>query len=182
MLILHVVAAGISLLDHLEQPWLATDDLPGSPIEVREALQWAVSGPRQELDWERLKLAGLPQTQAGADPDMAAEWTSITAITAQPRYASAQGHAYVFLATDTNDGLRAATLVAARYQRTSTRYLHEPLATRWPPVEPGDVYVCRIPALNLGKRRRRAPRGDHSARSDGWSPTLLGRPVTATGK
>lgn len=152
MLILHVVPVGLSLLDHLEQPVLAVDELPGSAITVSDALQWA-GGQTRELDWDRLELAGLPRVHAQADRRLAAEWTSVAAITAERRSGSVDGHAYLFLATDTDDGLRAAALIAARYQRTTTRYLHEPLTAGRLALEPGDVYVCRIPGLNLGIRQ-----------------------------
>lgn len=151
MLILHVVPVGLSLLDHLEQPALAVDELPGSAVTVSDALRWA-AGQTEELDWKRLELAGLPRTHAAADPSYAAEWTSVAAITAERRYAAVDGEAYMFLATDTDDGLRAATLVAARYHRTTTRYVHEPLHAGHPLLEPGDVYLCRIPDLDLGLR------------------------------
>jgi hypothetical protein len=139
MLILHVVPVGLSLLDHIE--------LPDSTITAREALAWA-TGPTQELDWQRLASAGL--APVSVPEDSAAEWTSIAAVMREPRYASAGGEAYVFLATDTDDGVCAATLVAARYQHTTVHYLHEPLAARRRVLEPGDVYLCRIPDLDLG--------------------------------
>lgn len=153
MLILHLVPVGLSLLNHLEQPVLARDELPGSAITVRDALRWAAGGPTWELDWARLELAGLPRSQAASDPADAAEWTSIAAITAERRHAAAAGHAYLFLATDTDDGLRAAALVAARYHRGTTRYLHEPLTAGRLLLEPGDVVICRIPDLNLGETK-----------------------------
>jgi hypothetical protein len=144
MLILHLVPVGLSLLDHIESP--------DSALTVREALQHAATGPTQQLDWGRLGPAGLPRPATAADAGMAAEWTSLTATTAQPRYASVAGEAYVFIATDTDDGLRAATLIAERYQHSAIHYLDEPLAAGRPVLEPDDVYVCRIPDLDLGIR------------------------------
>ncbi len=142
MLIMHLVPVGLSLLDDIE--------LPDSPLTVREALQHAATDPHRELDWNRLGPAGVPRPTATFDNRSAAEWTSIAATTSEPRYASVDGEAYVFIATDTDEGLRAATLVAERYQHSAIRYLDEPLASGSPGLEPGDVYVCRVLDLNLG--------------------------------
>ncbi|MFN2497424.1 MAG: hypothetical protein ABR608_16220 [Pseudonocardiaceae bacterium] len=146
MLIVHLVPVGLSLLDHVE--------LPDPPVAARDALRHAAPGPRHELDWDRLGPAGMPQL-ATTDPLMAAEWTSIRSSLTGPRYASVDGEAYVFLATDTDQGLRAATLLTQPYQRSTVpystvRYLDEPLAAGRPMLEPGDVSVCRIPDLDLG--------------------------------
>ncbi|MGH4020383.1 MAG: hypothetical protein ACRDT0_14340 [Pseudonocardiaceae bacterium] len=145
MLLLHLVPVGLSLLKkgHVE--------FPDSPLTARQALQHASTGPRHELDWGRLGPAGLPRLAAGLGTDTAAEWTSIAAIRDERRYASVQGEAYLFIATDTTDGLRAATLVAERYQDSAIRYVDEPLAARRGEVlEPGDGCVYRIPDLDLG--------------------------------
>lgn len=141
MLIVHLVSVGLSLLDEIESP--------ESPLTARDALLHAAVGPRRELDWARLGPAGMPRLSTTA-PDMAAEWTSIASSLNDPRYACVDGEAYVFLATDTDQGLRAATLLSQPYQRSSARYLDEPLAAGRPVLEPGDVVVCRIPDLDLG--------------------------------
>lgn len=146
MFLLHLVPVGLSLVEkgHLE--------FPDSLLTARQALQHAATGPRHELDWDRLGPAGLPRLAAGLGTDTAAEWTSIAAIRDEPRYASRDGEAYVFIATDTHEGLRAAALVAERYQDSTIHYLDEPLtAERREVLEPGDVSLCRIPDLDLGK-------------------------------
>ncbi len=59
----------------------------------------------------------------------------------------------MLIATDSDAGLRAATLVAARYQHTTIRYVHEPLTVGRLLIRVGDVYICRIPDLDLGARQ-----------------------------
>jgi hypothetical protein len=147
MLLLHLVPVGLSLLDK------GRLEFPGSAITAQQALQYAATGQRHELDWDRLGPAEFPRRlAAGFGTDTAAEWTSIAAIREESRYASAQGDAFAFIATDTDGGLRAATLVAERYRQSAIRYLDEPLtAGRNDVLEPGDVYVCRVPDLDLGR-------------------------------
>jgi len=159
MRILHLIPVGRSLLDQIDrgalptlQSALAIDELPGSADTVGEALQRAI-GRHHELDLDYLGLTGVSRAALAVDSSMAAEWTSVSAVAGEPRYGPADGHAYVFIATDSDDGLRAATLVAMRYQHTTIRYLHEPLTVGRLLVKPGDVYVCRIPDLDLGARQ-----------------------------
>jgi len=158
MRILHLIPVGLSLLDQIDRgvlpalrPALAVDELPGTADTVGEALQQATDRHR-ELDLNHLGLTGVPRTAGALDPSMAAEWTSVTAVAAEPRHGAAGGEAYVFIATDSDGGLRAATLVAARYRRTTMRYLHEPVTTGRLLFKPGEVYICRIPDLDLGNR------------------------------
>lgn len=155
MLILHLIPVGLSLLDQIKQgtlpalqPALAVDTLPDSVDTVAEALRHA-TGRNHELDLNHLGLTGVPRTASAVDTGMAAEWTSVAAIAGERRSGTVDGEAYVLIATDTDDGLRAATLLAGRYQST-IRYLDEPLTAGRPVLEPGDVYICRIPHLNLG--------------------------------
>lgn len=156
MRILHLIPVGRSLLEQIDRgvlptlrPALAVDELPGSVDKVREVLSQA-TGQNHELDLNRLGLVGMPRTASALDPSMAAEWTSVTAVAAEPRHGAVDGEAYVFIATDSDEGLRAAILVAARYQHTTIHYLHEPLTVGTLLIRPGDVYVCRIPDLDLG--------------------------------
>ncbi|HKR49616.1 MAG TPA: hypothetical protein VJT72_08545 [Pseudonocardiaceae bacterium] len=155
MLTLHLVPVGRSLLSQIEQgilptlrSALAVDELLADT--VGEALRQATGG-NHELDLKRLGLADVSRSASAADASLAAEWTSVAAVAAKRRYSAVDGEAYVFIATDTDDGLRAATLVAARYQST-IHYLHEPLSVGRPALEPCGVYVCRIPDLDLGFR------------------------------
>ena len=159
MRLLHLIPVGRSLLDQIDrgvlpalQPALAVDELPDSADTVGEALQRA-TGQHHELDMHHLGLTDVPRAASAADSSMAAEWTSVSALADESRYGAVDGQAYVFIASDSDDGLRAATLVAARYRHITIRYLHEPLTVGCPPVDPGDVYVCRIPDLDLGARQ-----------------------------
>ncbi|MDQ3154098.1 MAG: hypothetical protein M3R63_21050 [Actinomycetota bacterium] len=159
MRLLHLIPVGRSLLDQIDrgtlpalQSALAVDELPGSADTVGEALQRA-TGQHHELDLDYLGLTGMSRATSTVDSSMAAEWTSVSAVAAEPRYDAVDGQAYVFIATDSDDGLRAATLVATRYQHTTIRYLHEPLTIGPLLVKLGDVYVCRIPDLDLGVRQ-----------------------------
>ncbi|MGH3942390.1 MAG: hypothetical protein ACRDTG_27970 [Pseudonocardiaceae bacterium] len=159
MRILHLIPVGLSLLEQIRngvlptlRSALAVDELPDSVDKVHEALSQA-TGSSYELDLNRLGLTGVPRTASALDSSMAAEWTSVTAVAAESRHGAMDGEAYVFLATDSDDGLRAAILVAARYLRTTMHYLHEPLTLGTVLVKPGDVYVCRIPDLDLGNRQ-----------------------------
>ncbi len=145
MRLLHLIPVGRSLLDQIDrgvlpalQPALAVDELPDSADTVGEALQRA-TGQHHELDMHHLGLTDMPRAASVADSSMAAEWTSVSALADESRYGAVDGHAYVFIASDSDDGLRAATLVAARYQHITIRYLHEPLTVGCPPVDPGDV-------------------------------------------
>ncbi|MGH3912146.1 MAG: hypothetical protein ACRDTC_01850 [Pseudonocardiaceae bacterium] len=158
MLVLHVIPVGRSLLDQIARGTLpelrsalVADELPGLAVTVSEALRQA-TGRNQELDLDCLGLTDVPRTVSALGPAMAAEWTSMAAVAAERRYGVVDGETCVFIATDTEDGLRAATLLAARYQ-PAIRYLHEPLSAGRPVLEPGDVYVCRVPDLDLGIRK-----------------------------
>ncbi|MGH3842090.1 MAG: hypothetical protein ACRDS0_11690 [Pseudonocardiaceae bacterium] len=158
MPILHLIPVGVSLLKQIDDgnlplltSALADGELPGSADTVWEALSKA-TGPRHELDLDRLKLTGTPRATVASDPSMAAEWTSVRAVRDDADYSAAGGRAYVLIATDSDRGLRAATLVAMRYRHTTVRYLHEPLQAGPLAADPGDVYICRIPDLDLGER------------------------------
>ena len=155
MRILHLIPVGLSLLDKIERgalprlrSALAVDELPGSADTVRDALAQS-TGQRYELDLDRLGLTEVPRTASALDSSMAAEWTSVAAVRGEARYANVDGEACVFIATDNDLGLRAAVLVAAHYHHT-IYYLHEPLTVGRLAIRPGDVFVCRIPDLNLG--------------------------------
>ncbi|MGQ0776554.1 MAG: hypothetical protein ACT4NY_19365 [Pseudonocardiales bacterium] len=159
MRILHLIPVGLSLLDQIKalptlRSALAVDELPDAVYKVHEAL-FQAAGQDYVLDLNRLGLTGVHRAASALDPSMAAEWTSVKAIRAEIRHGAVtrdggvDGEAYVFIATDSDDGLRAAILVAACYQST-IHYLHEPLKVGNLLVRPGDVYVCRIPDLDLG--------------------------------
>lgn len=57
--------------------------------------------------------------------------------------------AYVLIASDTDDGLRSAIMVAAQYA-DRVIYIPEPIDARELRIEPRETYVFRIPRLDLG--------------------------------
>ncbi|MGH3623231.1 MAG: hypothetical protein ACRDQ5_15775 [Sciscionella sp.] len=96
----------------------------------------------QELSAEILDL--LRDAQASG----CAEWSGL----AKSGVEGVGDDAMVFVASDTNDGLRAAMLVAARYAHrdgVAVRYVHDP-ATGLPSVlRQRQILVVRVPRLNL---------------------------------
>jgi hypothetical protein len=80
---------------------------------------------------------------------MSAEWSSVAAA----RRSGVDGaDAVVLLASDTDEGLRSAFLVAARYPGQLC-YLDAPpsWSERPPPVSMGGVLLCRAPGLDLSR-------------------------------
>jgi hypothetical protein len=153
----HVVPVGISLLGRIDRGELAdlryarpapaqTDASPDGP--VRHQLRLA-TGADGLLAVDRL-LDGRERQQLRppTSHELSAEWSTVRAARdTQP----AGEDAVVLLATDTDDGLRSALLVAARYT-DQIRYLDDPLGWRHPPrVEEGGVYLCRAPGLDLAR-------------------------------
>jgi hypothetical protein len=83
------------------------------------------------------------------DAKLCAEWTSVAV---ERLRASESGAAYVLIASDTDDGLRSAIMVAGQYGPQVT-YVPEPLEARTMRIEPGQIYVFRIPGLDFGTSR-----------------------------
>ena len=147
--VLHVVPVGLSLTSkgkvQAVHGALPDDDLPlgGS---VGDLLETAAD------DVTTLLTAAQRAAIAATGTDACAEWSSIGTAHKQPTMADVDGQAYVLLATDTDEGLRDAVCVAARYG-TPVRYVHEPLQLGRLIVAPGEVYVCRVPHLDLSTKQ-----------------------------
>jgi hypothetical protein len=149
-LVLHIVPVGHSIVDSLA----GVDDLaalnsrlPVSGTSVREQLK-AHTGVHGVLD-----LSALLGTQAQAAArdvgwSAAAEWTSVALF--ENREAPYFRRSLLLIASDTDEGLRAATFVAARWhEEGAVRYADDPgqLPSR---MREGDVWIARIPQLRLG--------------------------------
>jgi hypothetical protein len=159
----HVVPVGISLLGRITagalpalEPVLRPTpaQIVGNPAgAVRERLRSATRADTV-LPLDRL----LDDVQVGQlrHPDsraLSAEWSTIHAARANQPGADA----IILLATDTDEGLRSALFVAARYP-TEIHYLDDPLRWDLPPqVIPGNVYLCRVPGLDLARSNLATP-------------------------
>jgi hypothetical protein len=88
------------------------------------------------LHLDRLLDRPVREALAVASADLCAEWASVRTVTDR-RSTPDTDAAYVLIATDTDDGLRAATLVAARYAPgVPIRYVDDP-HTGPAVIEPG---------------------------------------------
>jgi hypothetical protein len=87
---------------------------------------------------------------AGLGADFCAEWNSLRTVE--------EDEVLLFVASDTNDGLRAAVLVAAKYGRP-IQYIDSPLAPSAfrSAFEPGQIFVVRIPQLDLDPANGKKP-------------------------
>lgn len=147
---IHVVPVGLSLLTEGKLVSTQAGLLGESPSAggVQQLLQNASDDTVLDLD---ALLTRAQQTAAvTVGSDACAEWSALGAVAARPGADPRAAH--VLVASDTDDGLRAAVFVAARFGR-SVRYLDDPAAVRGDGLEPGEVVVCRIPDLDLGERR-----------------------------
>lgn len=81
------------------------------------------------------------------NPRLCAEWTSVAV---EQSRTSGPG-AFVLIASDTDDGLRSAVFVAGQYAPDRRiHYVDDPVgAALTMALEPGGVYVFRIPGLDL---------------------------------
>lgn len=155
--LMHVLPVGLSLLNVLKNrlpaasnaldPQRLAQDAQG--YRLAAVLARATTYPDHEL-----RLDGLlaePAREALVHPareHLCAEWASVRLV-AQGQPAPPGVVAYVLIATDTDDGLRAATLVAARYANGKLlRYLDDP-GTGPLAIEPDTVSIYRIPGLDL---------------------------------
>ena len=79
---------------------------------------------------------------------LCAEWTSVTVAS---RDRSDDGRCHVLIASDTDDGLRSAVLVAGQYAPDDRmiHYIDDPITAADLEFEPGAVYVFRIPLLDF---------------------------------
>jgi hypothetical protein len=128
-------------------------DDPGNPSRsVHVELERLTDPTTRVLDLHRvLSSEDEWAVVLGATTDACAEWTA-TEVPDPPGWAGPNGHSYVLIASDTNDGLRSAVLTAARYTANRTmRYVAEPTAAPDREIEPGEVVLYRIPGLNLAR-------------------------------
>jgi hypothetical protein len=156
-LVMHVLPVGQSLLDNIGK----SGDLAAlSPVlsdprySVHDQLRQATDGTTHALDLGRVLTTEKAREAARTgDYRVSAEWTSV-AVHRAGRRVDVTAEAFVLIASDTDEGLRAATLVAAQYADEHTlRYIAEPTAAGHLRIEPGEVRIVRIPDLDLGKKQ-----------------------------
>lgn len=98
-------------------------------------LRQILTTPRQ---WDEVR---------SSDWQLCAEWTSLT-VASHAR--SDDGCCHVLIASDTDDGLRSAVLVAGQYALGERiHYVDDPVDAANLEMEPGAVYVFRIPRLDF---------------------------------
>lgn len=158
MKILHVLTTGGSLLDAIEDrrdddySLLAGALLPGSDT-VHEMLLAARTGQAGALGLDGL-LSPVQQSLLAASPTVdAAEWTSVHTVRIDTGLLDVGTEGYLYLASDTDSGLRAATFLAVGHEPRSVHYVPEPLAHGGEFVLPDQAWICRIPRLDLGRTR-----------------------------
>jgi len=161
-LTMHVLPVGLSLLTKAQaesslrelrsvlRP--ATFDDPANPDrKVSVELVRLTDPTTRRLDLDSV-LVTPAQWQAvrSQEPRLCAEWTSV----AVERSRSGGQAGYVLIASDTDDGLRSAVLVAGQYAPDrQIHYVHEPIgATPSLTIEAGEVYVFRIPGLDFATK------------------------------
>jgi hypothetical protein len=158
---MHVLPVGRSLLGRVEaEPALAAlesvlrpgmFDPAGNPAQKVAAELARLADPRTGL--LNLRDILIEDAQRAVlrsdDPKLCAEWTSVAV---ERLRAAESGAAYVLIASDTDDGLRSAIMVAGQYAEHVT-YVPEPTKARDMRIEPGEVYLFRIPDLDLGTGR-----------------------------
>jgi hypothetical protein len=158
---MHVLPVGRSLLGRVEaEPALAAlgsvlrpgmFDPAGNPAQKVAVELARLADPRTgvlNLRDDLLEDAARAVLHSG-DPKLCAEWTSVAV---ERLRAAETGAAYVLIASDTDDGLRSAIMVAGQYAERIT-YVPEPTEARNMRIEPGEVYLFRIPDLDLGTGR-----------------------------
>lgn len=130
----------------------------GPERPVRDAVR-AATGDACRLDLDALPGAFDMVRAAHSHPKLCAEWESVHEEMGDPPPGDPHdGHAYVFIGTDTELGLRAGVLIAAGTAGSAdppsvVRYVDDPDTEdfRATAITPGDVYLCRVPGLDLAK-------------------------------
>jgi hypothetical protein len=158
---MHVLPVGRSLLGRIAtEPALAV-----LKSVLRPGTFAVAANPRQRVAAELARLADPPtgvldlhdvlpdEAQRVAvrsnDPKLCAEWTSVAV---ERLRAGDTDAASVLIASDTDDGLRSAVMVAGQYAERVT-YVPEPIKARDMRIEPRRVYLFRIPGLDLGTEK-----------------------------
>jgi hypothetical protein len=161
-LTMHVLPVGLSLLVKAEQepsplkklraalkPTSITDTADPDRLVSAELARHTDPATRQ-LDLDAVLTPEQQECVRQGGPKLCAEWTSVAVEKSRPGSSGGRG-AWVLIASDTDDGLRSAVLVAAQYApQRRIHYLHEPIPVA--PglvIEPGEVYVFRIPGLDF---------------------------------
>ncbi|WP_431956889.1 hypothetical protein [Nocardia lijiangensis] len=159
--VLNIIPVGLSILDEL--------DTTGQLTPLAHSLDPHALGSGNDVVRNEIKrhLAanhvidlpallgpahGLPRS-AYAEHHLCAEWTALAVEHNNPVPGDPDdGHAYVYLASDTNKGLRAATLLAAGSAEHphQLRYIDDTTETAFRESElvRGHAYICRIPGLD----------------------------------
>lgn len=160
MNVLHLLTTGTSLLNEISRrsqddyqavadALLPTPDAPGDTRAILQAARDAAG----VLDLDRLLSPEQRERLAEASEPDATEWSSVHAVRRDRDFPDADAESFVFLASDTDEGVRAAALLAVKYQPSALRYVPEPLAHGESIVCPGEAWICRIPQLDLGWMR-----------------------------
>ncbi|MGV9678542.1 hypothetical protein ACWDSJ_24955 [Nocardia sp. NPDC003482] len=164
---LHLIPVGISLNDQLKKREipLSTDDRrtlvdalkvgdygPHNP--VRGKLRAATDPATRVMRTDSILGEAIPVLRSvHQTPKWCSEWQSLhTDRTDAVAAGGHDGDAYLFLATDTDQGLLTATALAAGTAAASpVHYLDDPtdLTARAIRLRPNDIHVCRIPGLDL---------------------------------
>lgn len=178
---LHVLTTGSSLLDKIEH-WAQDSHssmvgalVPGAvpPDTVHEMLSTERTAADNTLNVQGLLQPVQRSLLAAASPEDAAEWTSVHAVRSDGGFATPDAESYLFLASDTDKGLRAATFLAVGHDPRSVHYVPEPLDHGGQWILPEQAWICRIPRLDLGTT---GPTG-HTWRSLGAAGRLVANTV-----
>ncbi|MGW5219896.1 hypothetical protein ACWEQA_18685 [Nocardia sp. NPDC004085] len=159
--VLNLIPVGLSILDELEGAGQLTELAhsldphalgPGNDVVRAEITRH--TGTNQVVDLPALlgPHHAVPRS-VYSEHHLCAEWTALAVERRSPVAGDPDtGHTYVYLASDTNDGLRAATLLAAGSAEHphQLRYIDDPTVNTFRESElvRGHSYICRIPGLD----------------------------------
>lgn len=158
MNILHVLTTGTSLLENIKKEreddyrHVARALIPSAagPGTVHEMLSEACRAGDSELDLNTLLSVVAQGALAAASPLDGAEWTSVDAVRLDPLFPTTDLESFLFIASDTDDGLRAAALLATGHEPEAVHYVPEPLEHGDRRVAGNEAWICRVPRLDLG--------------------------------
>lgn len=162
-LTMHVLPVGTSLVTRINNGELGELEgvlapetfhrLPHPVDTVRQALRQATNPDTLDLDLDGLVPEAARTTLADeTDYRLCAEWNSVAASMRRTSSAG-EDEAFVLIATDTDEGLRAAALVATHYtHKARIRYVDDPSSAGPMLIEPGGLYICRVPELDLAAK------------------------------
>ncbi|MGL4305100.1 MAG: hypothetical protein ACRCSF_03015 [Mycobacteriaceae bacterium] len=148
MFTIHVVPVGLSIQN---DDSLSLLNLIDAKSDVRKLLSNTVREGLLNLDELDPKIS-LEITELQNNPEVCAEWSSIYIETRDSE--EREKDAYVFIASDTPSGLRAAVFVAAKYaEGKPINYIdgEEDNSGSLSSIQPGQVYICRVSRLDLSQ-------------------------------